>query len=91
MQLHLLNLAVAPTETDLIRLERFKSTRVDFSRSTPRSEDSIIRNSCDVISNDSKCEAGSVSVTDDIARKLTAWYPETVRVTIRAGCVTSNP
>ena len=38
-----------------------------------------------------KCEAGSVSVTVDIARKLTAWYPETVRVTIRAGCVTSNP
>ena len=46
---------------------------------------------CNMRLQEYKCEAGSVSVTDDIARKLTAWYPETVRVTIRAGCVTSNP
>ena len=33
----LINPAVAPKETDLIRLERFKSTQVDFPKSTPRS------------------------------------------------------
>jgi hypothetical protein len=39
-------------------------------------EDCIICNSYDVMSNDSECEADSVSVTDGIARKLTAWYPQ---------------